>query len=663
LIYKILNPKSWIKFFLLLNKKERGIFILLVLFLIFSNFFLFDYLYQRYTIKVPARGGVLKEGVVGQPHLINPIYSSANDADQDLVELTFNGLLKFNLNNEIIPDLAESYKVENNGRVYEVTLKKNILWQDKQPITIEDVIYTIKVIQDPSYKSPLRLKWTGVEIQKENERTIKFILEKPFPSFLETLATTKIIPKHVWQNIPSENFPLVEYNLQKVVGSGPYQIEEVVFGPNHNISVIKLKENSLFFGEKPYIPKIEFYFFPNEKELFKKVKSHFLTSFNLTNPRYLDELLKDGYYQKQRLQMPRYFALFLNQEQNQLLENKNIRRALALAINRKKIIKEVFLNQGEIVNSPILPNFYGFDYSLKSQSNPSLALELLEKEGFHRDNNNFLVKIRKNEEKIFTKDLKKGSQGEEVKILQECLAKDKEIYPEGEVTGYFGEKTKKAVIRFQEKYKEEILKPSGLTKGTGLVGPSTRKKLNKICGNSSEEIIPLEFTISTLDQDVLLKTAQAIKNDWEALGIKTNIITYDFPSLKEEVIKERNYQILLFGEMLGKFPDPFPFWHSSQKKDPGLNLSLFENRKADRLLEKIRETNQEKERKKDLIQFARIIDEEEPAIFLFNPYYLYFLSPNLQNFQKKKIFLPAERFSNVTDWYLKTKRVWNITKK
>lgn len=79
-----------------------------------------------------------------------------------------------------------------------------------------------------------------------------------------------------------------------------------------------------------------------------------------------------------------------------------------------------------------------------------------------------------------TKDLKRGDRGTEVEILQNWLAKDIKIYPEGLVTGYFGNLTQSAVIRFQQKYSEEILKPWGLVEGTGRVDEITRKKLNEV---------------------------------------------------------------------------------------------------------------------------------------------------------------------------------------
>jgi len=83
-----------------------------------------------------------------------------------------------------------------------------------------------------------------------------------------------------------------------------------------------------------------------------------------------------------------------------------------------------------------------------------------------------------------TSDLRLGSFGGEVKLLQSWLAQDQSIYPEGIISGYFGYLTQRAVIRFQEKYANDILVPQGLTRGTGIVDALTRKKLNEIYGKN-----------------------------------------------------------------------------------------------------------------------------------------------------------------------------------
>lgn len=81
-----------------------------------------------------------------------------------------------------------------------------------------------------------------------------------------------------------------------------------------------------------------------------------------------------------------------------------------------------------------------------------------------------------------TSDLKFGQTSEAVRLLQTWLAKDSEVYPEGKITGYFGALTKVAVKKFQEKYASEVLSPTGLTSGTGMVGAYTRAKLNSLYG-------------------------------------------------------------------------------------------------------------------------------------------------------------------------------------
>jgi hypothetical protein len=75
-----------------------------------------------------------------------------------------------------------------------------------------------------------------------------------------------------------------------------------------------------------------------------------------------------------------------------------------------------------------------------------------------------------------------GDSGDDVELLQTWLAKDSEVYPEGIVSGWFGPLTKAAVIKFQEKYADEVLTPWGITEGSGFVGSTTREKLNALYG-------------------------------------------------------------------------------------------------------------------------------------------------------------------------------------
>ncbi len=663
------NRPQWKQFFKILSKKEKISFVVFFILTLVSFIFLASNFYLKNTEIKAASGGTYREGILGQPRFINPIYANS-DSDRDLVQLIFSGLMKYNENMEIVPDLAEKYELSSNGEDYTFYLRKNILWQDKQPLGADDIIFTIKTIQDPNAKSPLRANWVGVEVEKVDDLTIKFKLQKPYNAFLEN-CTLKILPRHIWKNIAAKNLPLEnKYNLHPI-GSGPYKLQELKSSSSGHIKSILLSKNSIYFGTKPNISKIKFLFFDNEKELTQAAKHGKIKGLSLS---FFNEL-NDGYsqneWQNYFFSFPRYFAVFFNQNKSENLAEKNIRLALNYATNKKEIVEKVLgLKENspyidkEISQSPILPKVYGFNPPTKIYDfDIEKAKEILEEEGFEENENGLREKhIQKKATFIFEKRLQKDSQGTEVKELQKCLANPAlagpGIYPEGEITGYFGAKTEQAVINFQEKYSKDILEPWNFTKGTGIVSETTRAKLNEICFPSPKEILPLKFSLTTVDQPQLIKVAEILKEQWKAAGIEIEIKKFPLSQLEQDFIKPRNYEILLLGEVLGAIPDPLPFWHSSQKNDPGLNMSLYDNKKADGLLEENRKSSDREIRKQKLELFQDIVIEDAPAVFLYSPDYIYIVSKQVKGMETRKIVDPSKRFSGIEKWYMKTKRVW-----
>ena len=650
------SKPQWRQFFKILNKKEKVIFFSL-LFLFFSSFLILaiNFYFKNTEIK-PAEGGIYIEGAVGFPRWINPLYAPSNDVDRDLTELIFSGLLKYDLNGKIVLDLARDYKILENGKIYEFYLKENLFWSDGKPLTADDVIFTIKSIQDPNAKSPLRGSWVGVTVEKISDLEIRFELKNESSVFLEN-CTLKIIPKHIWENISPQNFPLALYNNLKPVGSGLYQLKNLFQDKEGKINSLTLVRNPYYFGKSPYLNEISFRFFEKEEELIKnyrqgEIKGFTLTSLtNFTDSANLYSLI-----------LPRYFAIFFNSGNSKVLSEKEVREALNYGTNKEEIINNILEGRGKIVDSPLLPDIYGFNPPSKVyEYNLEKANDILEKAGFLKNETGIREKIVKKVIPFqFKSNLTFGSRGQEVEELQKCLAKDKEIYPEGLVSGYFGNTTKEAVIRFQEKYKEDILKPYELEKGTGEVKGKTREKLNEICFPIAEEKVLLKFSLATPNQPQLIEAANLLKKQWQALGVELEIKTFEIQNLAatEEVIRQRNYSSLLFGEVLGAIPDPFPFWHSSQKNDPGLNLASYENKECDKLLEEARKNLNEAERKEKLEKFQDILIEDAPVVFLYNPDYLYLVSKEIKGVNVKIIADPSKRFTDIEHWYIKIKRVW-----
>ncbi|MDO8265039.1 MAG: ABC transporter substrate-binding protein [Candidatus Parcubacteria bacterium] len=645
-----------IRFPLSLNKKERIIFTALSILFIGSFAYLSQSFYFRNTEIKPALGGKYTEGLVGQPRFINPIYSSSFDADRDIVEPIFSGIMKYDSSGKIVNDLAEKIDLDSEGKIYEIYLKNDILWHDGEKFSADDIIFTIKTIQDADYRSPLRANWIGIEVEKiENENGVRFKLEKPYAAFLERL-TLKIIPKHIWADIPAQNFPLSVYNL-KPIGTGPYKFKSLEYS-NDGISVSSIDLTAFpgYFGKTPNLMKVSFKFFKNEDELIQSVNKNEIDGFSLEASKIL-KFSNDDKFKEYLLLWPRYFAVFLNPKKSKFLSDNLIRQALNYATNKEEIINEIIGGKGYIVESPILPEFFGFNPpSSAYQFDLVQAESLIKQAGFEKKDGQ-LVKYQTQTTYSFKTELKTGSQGKAVEGLQACLSMDKDIYPGGKITGYFGNDTNEAVKNFQEKYADDILKPSNLKEGNGIVGPATRIKLNEIC-NKAIEPEYLTIILTTVEDPLMEETAKLIKKQWDLIGIKTEINTVSVSDLEKDYIKTRNYEALLFGEVLGTIPDLFPFWHSSQIKDPGLNLANYESKSADNLLEATRISLDHDKIAANYESFQNIIINDAPVIFLYSPDYIYFVSLKINGVEEKNIAEPSKRLLGIENWFIKTKRVW-----
>lgn len=651
---------GWRQFFRILTEKEKNIFLIFLILALNSLIFLGLNFYFKNSEIQPAFGGRYIEGVVGSPRFINPIYGTTSDTDRDLIELLFSGLMRYDIEGRIVPDLAKSYEIKESGRVYEIDLKEELFWSDGSPLSVNDIIFTIKIIQNQDYKSPLRASWLGVEVEKISDLKVRFTLKNPYYPFLENL-TLKLIPEKIWQEISPQNFALTIYNL-KPVGSGSYKLKNLRQDRLGNIKSLTLLPNPYYHGKRPFLSEITFLFFEKEEDLIKAARKKEIQGFTLASIKNLPQ--PESTFNLYSFSLPRYFAVFFNSEKAKIFKEKEVRLALNYGTNKEEIVQKFFDGQAKVAYSPLLPEIFGFQEPSKIyQFNLEKAREILDEAGFRETEGQRVKTIKKTVAFQFKSDLKLGSRGSEVSELQRCLANPPaggpEIYPEAEVSGYFGEKTREAVIRFQEKYKKEILDPWGFERGTGLVSKTTRAKLNEICFPAPEEKLELKFSLATIDQAPLKEVAIFLKNEWEKLGVKVKIETFDISKLSQEIIKPRDYESLLFGEVLGALPDPFPFWHSIQKRDPGLNLALYENKKVDQLLEKARQSQSFSENKEYLENFQDILLEDSPVIFLYRPDFLYFnLSREIKGIEPGLIADPSKRFAGIENWYLKTERVW-----
>lgn len=170
----------------------------------------------------------------------------------------------------------------------------------------------------------------------------------------------------------------------------------------------------------------------------------------------------------------------------------------------------------------------------------------------------------------------------------------------------------------------------------------------------------LEFSISTGNIEELTKTAEIIKQDLLKIGIKVNIKTFETGNLNQNIIRPRDYETLLFGQIINYESDLSAFWHSTQRKDPGLNIAMYANAKVDKILEDASITIDEQSRIKKYAQFENEIKKDIPAVFLYSPNFIYVISKNLKGLSINHITSSSDRFSNIYSWYTETENIWKI---
>lgn len=185
------------------------------------------------------------------------------------------------------------------------------------------------------------------------------------------------------------------------------------------------------------------------------------------------------------------------------------------------------------------------------------------------------------------------------------------------------------------------------------INASTSLRQKKI----KKTAIDLKFTLTVPQVSFLVDTAKELQKEWLKIGVAIDINIASPEQTASDIIKNRNYQAILFGNVLNPDSDLFAFWHSSQRFYPGLNLSLYTNAKADRLMADIRQNPDASLREKKLSDLQNLILNDHPAIFLYSPYYLYFTRKDLQGVNPGLIDELTDRFQNVSEWYLKTARV------
>ncbi len=543
---------------------ERLMLYILSVALAVSVGWIFVALSAAFGSDVPARGGAFVEGAVGTARFVNPLLATSQ-SDQDLTALVYSGLVRY-IDGSFQPDIAESFSISEDGTEYTFRLREGATFHDGEPVTAEDVVFTVSRAKDPAVKSSRRANWEGVEVHADDNRTVRFTLPNAYAPFIGN-TTLGILPQHLWENVPSDEFSFASLNT-KPIGSGPYYVEDVSLDQTGAPTEYVLESFDDFALGKAHVRGITYRLYADDKALHEAFTTGEIDSFLSLAPKALPSEITDE-ARLVELSLARVFAIFFNQNHAPVLVNTAARQALASSIDREALVQRVLGGYGQVLSSPIPPDTLSIDNSSSSS-----------------------------------------------------------------ISG------------------ASILESDGWKQGTSSTSPDTTAWQR---GN-----LTLAFSLATADTPELVETAQIIVDAWRTLGVDVKLETYPLSEFNQTVLRPRAYDAILFGEVLTRPLDLFAFWHSSQRNDPGLNLALYANASADKILTDARAEADQEARRALYQSFVATVEEDVPAVFLYAPNAAYIAPAHINGPRRMSVTVPAERFLSVHTWYRDTEHVWDF---
>jgi peptide/nickel transport system substrate-binding protein len=356
-----------------------GLLLLLIAGVLAQNSWLSGYYQTLRTVP----GGIYNEGVVGKFTNANPLYATS-DADLTASRLVFAGLFTYDNKGRLVGDLASGYSVDVHHTTYTVRLKPHLTWQDGQPLTSNDVLFTYQSIQNPDAQSPLQSGWRGITVSAPDANTVIFKLPGALASFPYNL-TNGIVPRHLLAGVPPSDLRSADFNTVRPVGAGPFAWQAVTVtgngDPDKTGVEIALTPFSGYQGGTPKLQKFVVQVFATDSQLTRAFASH-----QLTAAEGLDNvpagLAHDKSMVQNSLLLRAANMVFFKTTGTSVLADPQVRQALVRGANVPHIMAGLDYPTRS-VREPLLTGQLGYDPALaQSGFNQKAAEQLLDTDGW-----------------------------------------------------------------------------------------------------------------------------------------------------------------------------------------------------------------------------------------------------------------------------------------
>lgn len=513
--------------------------LLIVVIIMFSITQAFLYA-ESYAVTAFTKGGTYSEATLGRINSLNPLFASTN-SEKALSRLMFGTLSTVDYSGHVGLGLASSIKTDETGLVWTVELRDNLKWSDGEPLTAEDVIYTVGVIQSPSVITSFSANLSGVKVSN-NDGSLVFVLPTAYANFSSALDFP-ILPAHVLKDV-APNLLLENTFSTAPITSGAFSYNATQAIGNSGEKIVYLTPNTDYYKQTPLVDSFAIHAYTTIDEIKDAINQGVVTATAELLPTDADKVTASSVYEKQTSLNSGVFA-FLNTS-SPILSHKSIRKALQQGIDMRSL--RAPLNEEAPLDYPLLSSQVDFD--------------------------NF-----------------------------------------------------PALPEYDPDAAKDIIVSANLPNNQPL-------------------------RLATIDYGYFPALAENLRFQLENLGFKVELSVW--PAGQEflmNIIRPRNYDILIYEIELGSDPDLFAYYHSSQVAENSLNLSNYNSTIASDAILAARSTMNQTIRNAKYETFLRLWVEDVPAIGIYQTSLSYFVNKNVRTFSEDlRLVTATDRFSDVSFW-------------
>ena len=238
---------------------EWGLMFLLLIALALTQLFWYR---DDYSTMSYGSGGSFVEGTTDKVESLNPLFANT-ESEKILARLLFASLTEPDFSGHMGLGLADSVTVNENAKVWTVTLRDNLKWSDGEPITLDDLLFTVELIQNPLVSTSYASNLSGVKVEVAGDTAV-FNLSNAYADFYSAL-NFPLLPKHILENVNPA--VLLESDFSsKPVGSGPFFFKASQ-SVSSDESVFYLSPNENYYLTPPSLASFAVHTYPDEKAL------------------------------------------------------------------------------------------------------------------------------------------------------------------------------------------------------------------------------------------------------------------------------------------------------------------------------------------------------------------------------------------------------------